>query len=712
MNEVRFLRQVKEVKFGAWTLDPKKQCIYDGSTERELEPLLFRLLCYFIINNEQIITRQDLVDDVWCQKYVDDNAINRAMSELRKILKSDLQKGIVVKTHYRKGYSFFLEPDIIYHQELPSEESPTVSAQKPKESNAVPTQKAPTMNRTKLGLLLLALFLFAVGYMFTVNYQTQDDELQIKRKNITEKVLSWVPGRYSQLRLSYDKKLLAFSFAPQGTKSYSLVVKELDSGYERRLGDEGVHYYPLGWSTDSSKLYYRAKTEETCEVWEINADFSEGNKALFDCNMTGLVTGSGVSKDRIVYSKSGYRNRDELAALTSRDLKTGEEFQISSPNLNSYGDHFLTYIPEKEVILFLRRQYDTHELYMTDLDGGDQVKLLESPSRIWSVNYDAESDLILWFDNKKNIVYGYSLSQRKLVKKDQLNTSQSYAIFQFIDKDEMLIVSYPFISYIYTLDFNNKAVNADIQLSLGSMGPIKFKQGYLVITDDGAGKVVTQVDKNGNSEVLAIPPGDISNIRYYEQKDLLLVHHRRKIDIYQYSDLSLVDSISADGAIISAEFLSDTEVGYVVLGEHKVKSSSYKYSLKFKSNTSIPAQNSVWIGRLDDETLISLSSNDTVVLYDINSGTTIQSFDLPKARYMHSIAVGNGYIYHSDGKRIYRIDRDKENAVEEVYEVEASRYVIRSISYSPHNKALWMNIIETNENQLLELKIAQEEATY
>ena len=107
MKPSTFSESIVEIKFGAWCLNPKQQTINDGVIERELEPLLFKILSYLILNKESIITRQDLIDDVWCQHYVDDNAINRAISELRKALKSDKQRGLVVKTHYRKGYSFF-----------------------------------------------------------------------------------------------------------------------------------------------------------------------------------------------------------------------------------------------------------------------------------------------------------------------------------------------------------------------------------------------------------------------------------------------------------------------------------------------------------------------------------------------------------------------------------------------------------------------------
>ncbi|BBN83233.1 hypothetical protein PA25_32180 [Pseudoalteromonas sp. A25] len=706
MNEVRFSRQVKEVKFGAWTLDPRQQCIYDGCIQRELEPLLFRLLCYFIINNDQIITRQDLVDDVWCQKYVDDNAINRAMSELRKILKSDMQKGIVVKTHYRKGYSFFIEPEIIYHQDL-DKESTSIPPPKPK-SVVIESQerKKSNIKQFRPWAVFCVLALSVVSFYFLLSSKSIQSRTQVNSKNIEERVLSWVPGRYAVLNLSLDKKLLAFSFAPKDSSYYSLVVKELESGHERRLGAEGVDYYPLGWSTDSSVLYYRTKTTEKCQIWQISADFVSENKALFECDMIGFVhRGSGIGKDRIVYAKSGYRNRDELFALNSRNLKTGDEFQISSPNLNSFGDNFLTYIPQKEVILFERRQYDVNELYMTDPDGGNQVKLLESNSRIWALNYDAESDLLLWFDNIKNVVYGYSLSERKLVKEDKLNTSQSYAMFQFINKDEILILSYPFTSYVHSLDLSTKQMGIEIQLSNGSLSPIKFKDYYLVVTKQNENRVVTQIDKNGNSTVLDIPSGDIRAIKYESENNLLLVHYRNKLDIYKLETLSLIDSISSVGGIVSAEFLNGSEIGYVDLSDKKVKSNTYKYSLQSREVTPFPALSSLWFGRLDDDILMSLSSDDKVLLYNSLSGELLDEYKLPNARYKHSIAVGGGSIYHSDGEHIYRINRTGDDPLEEIFKIDSLQYAIKDIRYLESEGKLQLSVLEAAENQLINLSI-------
>jgi hypothetical protein len=75
--------------FGHWTLLPQRKTIDDGTTTRELEPLMFNLLRYLIIHRKRIVNRQELIDNVWQQNYVDNNAINRAISELRKVLTFD-----------------------------------------------------------------------------------------------------------------------------------------------------------------------------------------------------------------------------------------------------------------------------------------------------------------------------------------------------------------------------------------------------------------------------------------------------------------------------------------------------------------------------------------------------------------------------------------------------------------------------------------------
>ena len=103
-------------QLGPWLFDSDLCLLSNDDIKKELDPLLVKLLRYFIAHPKQIISRQMLVEHVWQQTFVDDNAINRAMSELRKQLQHSELVEPLIKTHYRKGYSLQLLPKTIETQ--------------------------------------------------------------------------------------------------------------------------------------------------------------------------------------------------------------------------------------------------------------------------------------------------------------------------------------------------------------------------------------------------------------------------------------------------------------------------------------------------------------------------------------------------------------------------------------------------------------------
>ena len=98
---------------GEWQLNTQQQTISDGTHKRELEPLLFKLLCFFIEHNDRIITRQELVENIWQQSFVDDNAINRAISELRKTLNQKNSPGKPLKPIIAKVIAYLLKLSLL-----------------------------------------------------------------------------------------------------------------------------------------------------------------------------------------------------------------------------------------------------------------------------------------------------------------------------------------------------------------------------------------------------------------------------------------------------------------------------------------------------------------------------------------------------------------------------------------------------------------------
>ena len=77
--------------------------------EVEIEPKLLELLAFFIRKPNTIISRQALLDEVWANTYVTDNAINKLVGNLRKVLNDDAKTPRYIQTIPKRGYRFICE---------------------------------------------------------------------------------------------------------------------------------------------------------------------------------------------------------------------------------------------------------------------------------------------------------------------------------------------------------------------------------------------------------------------------------------------------------------------------------------------------------------------------------------------------------------------------------------------------------------------------
>ncbi|WP_052713132.1 winged helix-turn-helix domain-containing protein [Pseudoalteromonas rubra] len=694
MNEVNFSRAVKEVKFGAWILDPKRQTITDGDVTRELEPLLFKILCYLILNNDQIITRDDLVSDVWCQNYVDNNAINRAMSELRKVLKSDKQRGLVVKTHYRKGYSFFLKTEIVYQEEVTVKATPGAIK---------PASKPQPAAKTKPNYLLYSVLTAACVAMsvFGITYMTKAEtplEAQIERQSVAyqESLLSWAPGRYLRTILSPSKQLLAFTFVPQGQTREMLIVKDLSTDYEKKMANQDADLYPIGWSSDSSRLFYRATKGERCEIWQVSSDFESYNKHLFDCPLQ-IKQGAGVGRDYFVYSKPNYRGRDELSALVSYNLSTKEEFQLTSPSLNSYGDRFLMYEPKIERIFFERHQFDARELYMTDLEGSSQIKLYESNNPIWSISYIPETHALVWFDNIENVVYEYALSEKRLVRETQLQTDNIFATSQALSPNELLLTSYPFAQDIYGLDVKSMELDELVSSKHINFSGVGGEDKTLFLRYESG--VIHLAYKQGEQSVATqVPEGNYTALRHSSISGQLLLRESNTMHLYD-EQFTLLKAIEVDGVVISAEYLLNGDIGYVMLGDKQSANEVYVYSQQLERSKKLPISNIVWFAQLDKHQYVMLSSNDKLLYFDIATGEVAQEVALQYTTELHLVAVGDGRVFYSNGKKVYEV---VDGMSTELFDMGEKK--VTAITYNASQQALVLSTVAQTNNQLIKLE--------
>ncbi len=80
-----------------------------GGAVRTLEPKSFRLLQFLIENRRRIVTKAEIVSSVWEGAFVTDNAITRAVTQIRKALGDDAKEPRFIETIPTVGYRFLPE---------------------------------------------------------------------------------------------------------------------------------------------------------------------------------------------------------------------------------------------------------------------------------------------------------------------------------------------------------------------------------------------------------------------------------------------------------------------------------------------------------------------------------------------------------------------------------------------------------------------------
>lgn len=83
----------------------KRQVLVDGN-EVKLTSLEFRLLSYLIKNENKVVTKQQLFQEVWEDKFTGDGTLNVHIRKIREAIEADPGNPRYIVTVWGDGYKF------------------------------------------------------------------------------------------------------------------------------------------------------------------------------------------------------------------------------------------------------------------------------------------------------------------------------------------------------------------------------------------------------------------------------------------------------------------------------------------------------------------------------------------------------------------------------------------------------------------------------
>ncbi|HJR06105.1 MAG TPA: winged helix-turn-helix domain-containing protein [Pyrinomonadaceae bacterium] len=87
--------------------------LWKGNTTVAVEPKAFRVLLFLIHNRGRLIEKEELLDSVWKETSVTENALTREIAKLRRLLGDDPKQSRYIQTVHTRGYRFVADVEVV-----------------------------------------------------------------------------------------------------------------------------------------------------------------------------------------------------------------------------------------------------------------------------------------------------------------------------------------------------------------------------------------------------------------------------------------------------------------------------------------------------------------------------------------------------------------------------------------------------------------------
>jgi DNA-binding winged helix-turn-helix (wHTH) protein/TolB-like protein len=109
-----------DFRIRGWLIQPQLRVILSPQKRMQVEPKVMRVLVKLAERPGEVVSKEELLKDVWAGTHVTEGVLTRAISELRKILEDGPRQKEVIQTIPRSGYRLLATPEAAEAPAVPS----------------------------------------------------------------------------------------------------------------------------------------------------------------------------------------------------------------------------------------------------------------------------------------------------------------------------------------------------------------------------------------------------------------------------------------------------------------------------------------------------------------------------------------------------------------------------------------------------------------
>jgi len=351
------------ISFDEFEVDAHKRTLLKKGQPVSLNPKTFDLLLTLVEHRGAVLSKNDLLDKVWANQFVEENNLTVQISALRKIFGEKKGEHQFIVTVPGKGYKFVAklneEPqsdEIVVESHSLSriliEESETEETEEPEETfqpKTIPQKRGKPANKARVWLAtgILALSLLGIFALWSTALKPQSaNSKQTKLSRLTNN------GRVTAATLSPDGKYVVFAQKESGGQG--LWLRQIETGSQTRVVElKAVDYLGVTVSPDGNFIYCTVFVGNRADpaVWRIPFLGGAAQHLPF---YTGIAVSFSPDGGKIAFNQSRSRSLKEthlnIADADGANFQILVRLQDAERSFVNYGSNAVAWSPDGELI--------------------------------------------------------------------------------------------------------------------------------------------------------------------------------------------------------------------------------------------------------------------------------------------------------------------------------------------------------------------------
>lgn len=391
-------RPEKQLKVEEWWYLPQLDKLaklnnrMEVSQLADLDHLCQSVLNFFLLNPGRLISKEELLKEVWQMTSVTDGRVARVISILRDVLGDDVKSPRYIETIPKRGYRFIAK--VVEQEQLIAQASDDYEA----------PQNAAERKINRIWWLSLSAATVMLAILASWIFWPTDSVPEEQAPFVNWIPVSSLDGFEYYPAISNDKKFLVYSYQKSKNHSNVLMLQNLQNHQTLQLTQSDADDYGASFRPDGKAVaYQRLKYRESCEIRLLTFVGEPGYSATEDKLLTSC--GAGSTSTRISWAPDGKsllfssdENSKQRMAIYSLDIASGNKTQLVLASNSGMGDFTARYSHSGDQIAFLRDvASNSVQIWLMDLNSRETSLLLH-------IKHSYPGD-IAWSHNDEQIYY-------------------------------------------------------------------------------------------------------------------------------------------------------------------------------------------------------------------------------------------------------------------------------------------------------------------